>query len=75
MLCLVHIYGRIDSEGGEKKTSSLKFKLTPVKCKYHELTHGAGQELCLACGVPYDPKKAKLFRYLDKMRRNGRKKK
>ena len=75
MLRPVYISDCIDSEGGEKEMDKLKFKLTPVKCKYHELTHGAGQELCLACGVPYDPKKAKLFRYLDKMRRKGRKKK
>lgn len=39
------------------------------KCRYHEITHGAGQERCLACGIPYDRKKAKLHRYLEKMRR------
>jgi hypothetical protein len=44
-------------------------KKKECKCKYHEITHGAGQERCLACGIPYDRKKAKLHRYLEKMRR------
>ena len=50
----------------------MRFKLTPVKCKYHELSHGACQERCLACGVPYDRKKEKLFKYVDEAKKRGK---
>ena len=61
-----HVTGVVGGEEAE----DMKFKLTPVKCKYHDVTKGAEQIRCLACGVPYDRKKEKLFKYVD-----GRKKK
>jgi len=69
MLRPVHIYGHIDSEGGEKETDTLNFKLTPVKCKYHELCWSIKQDRCLACGEPYDRKKDKFFKHVDKVKK------
>ena len=66
MLWFIHIHDHIDSEGGEKETNPLKFKLTPVTCKYHELCVSIKQDRCLACGEPYDRKKEKFFKHIDK---------
>ena len=47
----------------------MKFKLTPVECKYHELARQVNRQRCVSCGVPYDRKKEKLFKYMDSRRK------
>jgi len=57
---------------GGKEEETMKFKVTPVCCKYHELCWSIKHDRCLACGEPYDRKKEKLFKYVDKTRKRGK---
>lgn len=49
----------------------MRFKLTPVECKYHELARQVNRERCVACGVYFlvDRKREKLFKYMDSRRK------
>ena len=52
----------------------MRFKLTPVVCKYHELARQINRTRCAACGVIFevDRKKEKLFKYVDEAKKRGK---
>ena len=59
---------------GWEEEETMKFKLIPVVCKYHELARQINRNRCAACGVIFevDRKKEKLFKYVDEVKKRGK---